>query len=412
MSETPDESESKPPLYDPNLYHPEYHRKRIQEELSDDYPKLLNAELDCVTMLMVESSPEEMHRQFASIYRHDDIKRWGIGFRCFPDRNTWMMVMGGDWSGIHEIEGVSSVPFLVCADFLQPLSTLNLMAYCFGALKQAQDIETEAYRIAKVNHEPAFLERMTRIACVLDNLHDFMAVEILSEVFELLNNHDFFPLESSEREVSQIPIGNVTMTPTAPAILNPTEPYTISLGSVKNWTEAEGLLTLYPPFVDWYGLIWERMKRSPNTRLFVATSNLQTDDPQQQPTMLGFLASAYPFAEYPTSCYLMAMVVLPDERRRGIATQLLKRFFAHTAISRLYVNFLLDDVHPAYEYARFFQQQGGVVLGHSEVGIQFLIHNPNLQRDTRIVYPYQEKSMPYQIPAKKEKKDTDSDQEV
>jgi GNAT superfamily N-acetyltransferase len=132
------------------------------------------------------------------------------------------------------------------------------------------------------------------------------------------------------------------------------------------WTEVEKMLTAhYPAFWQSGGAtyaseVWEHFKRDKRSVLLLARSvQVNEDRPDDPPMILGFLAGGiHPTSENP---HIMAVCVLPDERRRGIGRALVRRFFAHTAYNEVWCQLHIKPGSEPYEQAAFLTSLNGIL---------------------------------------------------
>jgi GNAT superfamily N-acetyltransferase len=101
---------------------------------------------------------------------------------------------------------------------------------------------------------------------------------------------------------------------------------------------------------------WAKVRLDSRTQLWIARSRHQSEDLHVKPTMLGFLIGGlHPLTEDP---HISAICVLPDERRQGIATSLVRRFFAQTGYHFAGVGTYMGPHYWQYEAAGFLKSLG------------------------------------------------------
>ena len=96
------------------------------------------------------------------------------------------------------------------------------------------------------------------------------------------------------------------------------------------------------------------------------------------PQIAGYLAASKLVSEYPR---LISLVVIPDERRHGLATLLLKRYFAQTAAKMLICSVpkllqLGDRKQESYHVAALLKKMGGRLDKYSRSTWRFMLPNP------------------------------------
>ena len=93
------------------------------------------------------------------------------------------------------------------------------------------------------------------------------------------------------------------------------------------------------------------------------------------PTILGFaLAGIHPHHQSP---WLYYAAVLPDERRRGIGTSLLKRLFAQTGWRELSTRLMFSEGYEPFEAASFLKSMGAVIKSKEAHVWDFNVPSPN-----------------------------------
>lgn len=171
------------------------------------------------------------------------------------------------------------------------------------------------------------------------------------------------------------------------------ERYDIELDShIKSWTEAEKMLhSFYPEILELTGTWWEQIKKDKRCYLMIARSRLIPEhEPGTRvglPTILGFIAGGtHPTAKVP---HIFSVVVLPDERRTGIATDLVRRFFAHTAYRSARMNILYTKPREPLVVANFLVKKFKGRLEQKWEGKRwgwwrFQITNPHIPSDINL----------------------------
>lgn len=97
------------------------------------------------------------------------------------------------------------------------------------------------------------------------------------------------------------------------------------------------------------------------------------------PQIAGYMAASKLVSEYPR---LISLVVIPDERRHGLATMLLKRYFAQTAAKMLICSVPKLIQHgnrkqEAYHVAALLKKLGARLDKDSQSTWRFMLPNPN-----------------------------------
>lgn len=97
------------------------------------------------------------------------------------------------------------------------------------------------------------------------------------------------------------------------------------------------------------------------------------------PQIAGYLAASRLVSESPR---LISLVVIPDERRNGLATMLLKRYFAQTSARELICSVpkllkLGDRQQEAYHVAALLKKMGGRIDRDSLSTWRFILPNPH-----------------------------------
>ncbi len=119
---------------------------------------------------------------------------------------------------------------------------------------------------------------------------------------------------------------------------------------------------------------WAKVFADPFTQVWLARSRFHPEaepsdqltgflkmKPSVKPTILGFLiGGANPLNDQPQ---LHAVAVLPDERRRGIATSLVRRYFAQTGHTKLLACTQMGPIVNQYEGCGFLKSLGAEIVG-------------------------------------------------
>jgi ribosomal protein S18 acetylase RimI-like enzyme len=136
--------------------------------------------------------------------------------------------------------------------------------------------------------------------------------------------------------------------------------------SVETWTEIERMMeSFYPMAMKQLSQYWEKLKVDKRTKVILARSTqlpvTEEGVVSGPPTILGFLVGGiHPSTSVPC---IFSVVILPDERRRGIGTTLVRRFFAQTGFSEAVANVVFKENEQPIEVGQFLKKQGGTMHG-------------------------------------------------
>lgn len=180
---------------------------------------------------------------------------------------------------------------------------------------------------------------------VLRKLSAITTPDIVTAIRQAMMEVEFFPVESQADSSYQIDVANDMLT----------------------WMEMnKSVTTFYSSFLTQDAVT---VKLGPHTTLLSARSQLLPEDESGNPsssvypTGLGFLVGGiHPKCNRP---WLHVITILPDERRRGMATQLLKFFLNRTKYETLATTLFFSETCQPYEAAAFLTSCGFVLKGMS-----------------------------------------------
>lgn len=123
--------------------------------------------------------------------------------------------------------------------------------------------------------------------------------------------------------------------------------------------------------------IWAaRSRHAPETILSPGLTSHAASQSNVKPTMLGVLIGG--LTQYTDEPCLHTIVVVPDERRRGIASSLIKRFFSQTGYGSVIAKTRMSGDVLHYEAAGLFQSMQAIVEKKETVTWTWRIPSPAL----------------------------------
>ena len=307
--------------------------------------------IDELTIFTLETIPAcKDHAAF--LYCTGNAREWAFGFRYRTDVDWWLVIRAGK-----HLE-----PFFVNLPITLLLHTTELNHWRAASQFFSEMVWTYAVQ-TKASKEPLpaggqvfpFLERMLK-------------TDHLVPLYQALKNVNFYQVNTDEDGNAELP-----------------ENFSVAINNSRTaWNEAETMITnLYPAYfmaggTKYAAEVWENFKKDGRAVLLLARSFYQQDDVEDsEPMILGFLAGGmHPVSDKPC---IMAMAVLPDERRRGIGTALVRRFFAHTAYKEVICSLHMKHGAEPYEEAAFLTSLNGILKGQHICFWCFEIVNPFLK---------------------------------
>jgi hypothetical protein len=289
-----------------------------------------------MTILVVKQMPEELQKFPAIIAMPDDQdpSTWGFAFRYRADVPWYVVCL----AGCYQEPCFGSYPIVQLLYSKDLISWPPLDRFISDGLWGIQQNKTP-------NWNP------------LDNflytISPYIRPNLIHDLQISLRNVNFFPVET-EGELE----------------------FKLEQDKSENaWEEIRAMArSFFYPMVD-PGLqeFWQKVKDHPRTQVWVARSLLYPEpDPGEkedrvsgklrkkpEPTILGFIVGGlHPISEEPQ---IHGVCVLPDERRRGIATSLIKRFFSQTGYASAVAGVYMGPHAFQYEGAALLKKLGGTV---------------------------------------------------
>ena len=290
-----------------------------------------------MTILVVRQMREELQKFPAVIAMPDDQdpSTWGFAFRYRADVPWYVACL----AGCYQEASFGSYPVVQLMHTKDLMNWPPLDKFISDGLWGVQQNKTP-------NWNP--LENF------LFAISPYIRPNVIHDLKTSLRNVNFFPVETEEALDFQLEQDK----------------------SENAWEEIRAMSrSFFYPMVD-PGLqeFWQKIKEHPRTNVWVARSLLYPEiDPADEarervsgklkkrgePTILGFLVGGlHPVSEEPQ---IHGVCVLPDERRRGIATSLVRRFFAHTGYASACAGVYMGPHAYQYEGAALLKKLGGSV---------------------------------------------------
>lgn len=298
--------------------------------------------VDECTIFVMEQLPACKNQQ-VFLYAGSKPRQWAVGFKYRTDVDWWLVIKAGKF---------------LEPEFLGQPITLLLQTGDLNHWLHATHFFSECLFNLVVNH-PGNDGTLPAVE-IFPFLERLLKTQQLVPLFESLRNVNFFQVLEKETSGSHA------------------EDFSIQVNtSPQAWTETEQMMeVLYPQFFKSGGAIstceaWERFKLDKRSVVLLARSNLPDIEDSQDNEGVNFhsfqvsqvplgvlVGGIHPTSQTP---HILAVCVIPDERRRKIGTGLVRRFFAHTAYKEVQADLQIKRNEEPYEIAAFFDSLNGVL---------------------------------------------------
>lgn len=290
-----------------------------------------------LSIVVIEDLPECLRRFPAMIINGDD-RAWGFGFRYRADV-PWYVAAFGNGYAMSTLHSYPVIKLLHTKDLISWLPLERFVIEGLWCLQQDKQPDWNP------------------LSNFLFGLNNYLRPELLCDLTLALKGTDFFSV------------------PAGAGLQEPLDFDLVADKSLEAWDEVGKIAeNFYCPYhnVELQDF-WRKVRENPKTQLWLAKSKLHPEPTRTgpmlssgefaeqilPPTTLGFLLGGlHPLNEEPT---LYALAILPDERRRGIGTSLIRRFFSQTNYENCTAVTYFGPYEYHYEGAALLKKLGATV---------------------------------------------------